>query len=192
MVDLLTILSAVGGLGGFATIVAVTYWLGRKFSEVDARFELFEERFKLIDERFKRVDERFDLLERRIERLASAFTSYQEFFVEFLSREGVIKSGDRELLVNEARRIVKLALANPLTKEEWEKLKAYLDKSERDELTPEEADEFLELARRVAWEYGERPEAWKLHIYATITRALVRKKWAEKKQEAQAAAQRQQ
>jgi len=190
MVDVLSILSAIGSLGALASVISVAYWLGKKFSEIDAKF-------KLIDERFKRVDERFDSFERRIigriERLAYAFTSYQEFLIEFLSREGVIKSGDKELLINEARRVMRLALANPMTKEELEKLREYLDKSEKDELTPEEADEFLELARKFAWEYGNRPEAWKLHIYATITRALVKKKWAEKKErEVQASTQKQQ
>ncbi|MDK6028872.1 hypothetical protein QPL79_05805 [Ignisphaera sp. 4213-co] len=179
MVDALSILSAIGSLGALASVISVAYWLGKKFSEIDAKF-------KLIDERFKRIDERF-------ERLGNAFTSYQEFLIEFLSREGVIKSGDKELLINEARRVMRLALANPMTKEELEKLREYLDKSEKDELTPEEADEFLELARKFAWEYGNRPEAWKLHIYATITRALVKKKWAEKKErEVQASTQKQQ
>jgi hypothetical protein len=42
-----------------------------------------------------------------------------------------------------------------LTREEWEKIKEYLDKSERGELTLEEVDGFLELARRM----GEAPRA---------------------------------
>jgi len=58
-----------------------------------------------------------------------------------------------------------------------------LIKNERWELTLDEADEFLELARKVVKEYGEYPEAWKLHIYATIVRALTIKKYAEKKEE---------
>jgi hypothetical protein len=177
LVDVLSLLAAVGGVGGFATIIGVAYWLGRKFAEVENRFEDIDKKFKLIDKRFDELEER---LSRRIERLADAFTFYQEFFVEYLASEGVIKGGARELLAREARRVVRLALANPLSREEWEKLKEYLDKSERDELTLEEADEFLELARKVVKEYGEYPEAWKLHIYATITRALTAKKYAEK------------
>jgi hypothetical protein len=77
---------------------------------------------------------------------------------------------------------MRLATTNPLTKEEWARLKELFEKSERNELTLEEADEFLELARKVALEYGEYPEAWKLHIYATITRALLYKKYYEEKQ----------
>ena len=45
--------------------------------------------------------------------------------------------------------MLRLATTNPLTKEEWDKLRLYLDKSEKDELTPEEADELLELSRKV-------------------------------------------
>ena len=70
------------------------------------------------------------------------------------------------------KRVLRLATTNPLTKEEWDKLRLYLDKSEKNELTLEEADELLELSRKVVREYGEYPEAWKLHIYATIVRTL--------------------
>jgi hypothetical protein len=78
-----------------------------------------------------------------------AFTFYREFFVKYLA--------------SEVRRVVRLALATPLSREEWEKLKEYLDKSKRGELALEEADEFLELARKVVKEYGEYLGAWKLH-----------------------------
>ncbi|WP_243670316.1 hypothetical protein [Vulcanisaeta sp. JCM 16161] len=70
------------------------------------------------------------------------------------------------MLRNEARRVMKLAVSgNPLSKEEWDRIKELLDK---DELTLEEALELRELARKVVREYGEYPEAWKLHIYASI------------------------
>jgi predicted transcriptional regulator len=199
LIDVLSLLAAIGGVGGLVAIVSAIYWLGRKFGEIDERFKLVDERFKMIDERFKVIDERFKFIDERfkqvdkrfdelegrilgrIERLASAFTYYHEFFLEVLSREGVIRSDIAEVLAREARRVIKLALLNPLTKEEWEKIKEYLDKSERGELTLEEADEFLELARKVVKEYGEYAEAWKLHMYATIVRALLIKKLAEKK-----------
>jgi len=185
LVDVLSLLAAVGGLGGLVAIVSAIYWLGGRFGEIGGRFKLVDERFQHIDERFKHVDRRLDELESRIlgriERLASAFTYYHEFFLEVLSREGVIGSDIAEVLAREARRVVRLALLNPLTKGEWEKIKEYLDKSERGELTLEEADEFLELARKVVREYGEYAEAWKLHMYATIVRALLIKRLAEKK-----------
>jgi hypothetical protein len=191
----------------FASIDAKFKLVDERFRSIDERFKLVDERFRSIDERFGElreyvdlrfkelkdyIDKRFDELDKglreyvdkrvfeRIERLATAFTNYQEFFVEFLTSEGIVKPIHKEFLVKEARRTMKLAIVNPLSKEEWERLKEYLDKSEKDELTLEEADDFLELARKVVKEYGDRPEAWKLHIYATITRALIVKKHYEK------------
>ena len=182
---LLTAVSTVSTVIGSAAILA--HWLGKKFTEidlkfrrVDERFEQVNRRFEQIDERFKQVDRRFDEMKvyidrkfeelwrrvnNRIRRLGEAFTSYQEFFVEYLSSEGLLRSQKALLLKREAIRVMRLALMNPLTKEEWAKIKYYLDK---DELTLEEALEFRELARKVVREYGEYPEAWKLHIYASI------------------------
>jgi len=182
---LLTAVSTISTVIGSAAILA--HWLGKKFTEidlkfrrVDERFEQVNRRFEQIDERFKQVDRRFDEMKvyidrkfeelwrrvnNRIRRLGEAFTSYQEFFVEYLSSEGLLRSQKALLLKREAIRVMRLALMNPLTKEEWAKIKYYLDK---DELTLEEALEFRELARKVVREYGEYPEAWKLHIYASI------------------------
>lgn len=182
---LLTAVSTISTVIGSAAILA--HWLGKKFTEidlkfrrVDERFEQVNRRFEQIDKRFKQVDRRFDEMKvyidrkfeelwrrvnNRIRRLGEAFTSYQEFFVEYLSSEGLLRSQKALLLKREAIRVMRLALMNPLTKEEWAKIKYYLDK---DELTLEEALEFRELARKVVREYGEYPEAWKLHIYASI------------------------
>jgi len=185
--------------------------IDKRFEMIEYRLNLVDERFKQVDKRFdemkKYVDDKVEELKEytdsrvselkeyfegrlgeleerfssRIERLAEAFTSYQEFFVEFLTTEGVIKPGYRDLLIKHARGTMRLAALNPLTREEWERLKLYLDKSERDELTLEEADDFLELARKVVREYGEHPEAWKLHIYAAMTRALTAKRYYEQR-----------
>ena len=176
---ILNLLAAVGGLGGLATVIGIAHWLGKKFSEIDYRFRLIDERFEQIDKRFEELK---NYIDSRVDRLATAFTNYQEFFIEFLTTEGVVKERYRDVLIKEARRTMRLAVANPLSKEEWARLKELFEKSERNELTLEEADEFLELARKVAWEYGEHSEAWKLHIYATITRALLYKKYYEEKQ----------
>jgi hypothetical protein len=161
LVDLLDLLSAVGGLGGLSLIICLAYWLGRKFTE---------------------IDNRFGRLERRIDRLGAAFLNYQEFFVEFLAHEGVTRSESRELLVGEARRTVGLGMLNPLSRDELRKIEEYIDKSEKDTITLREAEEFRDLARKFVMEYGEHVGAWKLHMYATITLALTRKKYMEEKQ----------
>jgi hypothetical protein len=181
-----TIINIIVTIASVSVAVATLgFWLGKKFTEIDYRFKLIDERFKAIDERFKEIDKRFAELEkrinRRIERLSLAFTSYQEFFIEFLSREGVIRADARDLLVREARRVAKLSVANPLTKEEWEKILKYIEKNP-EEFTLEEAEEFLELARKVVMEYGEYIEAWKLHILAAMTVGIVLRKYREKEE----------
>jgi acyl carrier protein phosphodiesterase len=184
IVSIITTVVSVG-----VAVASLGYWLGKKFTEIDYRFRLIDERFNAVNERFKAIDARFEQIDKkfdelekrivsRIERVALAFAGYQEFLVEFLSREGVIKGDARELLVREARRVAGLALANPLTKEEWEKVLKYIDKKV-EEFTLEEAEEFVELARKVALEYGDRPEAWKLHILAALTLGLVLRRYRE-------------
>ncbi len=118
-----------------------------------------------MDVRFKDIDARFNQLGDRVDRVAEAFGDYQEFFVEFLTTEGVIKRDKADMVRNEAKRIMRLIRVNPLSKEEYERLKELLDK---DDLTYDEAIELRDLARKIIKEYGEYPEAWKLHIYASI------------------------
>ncbi|HWQ16826.1 MAG TPA: hypothetical protein VNL13_03225 [Sulfolobales archaeon] len=146
-----------------AMLGSMTYWLWRKFALIEARFREIDKRFEAIDKRF---DEIKSYIDSRIVRIAEAFRSYQEFFIEYLSYQGIIRAPlEADMLKREASRMMKLATMNPLTKEEWEKIKYYLEK---DQLTLEEALEFRELARKVTDEYGDRPEAWKLHILASI------------------------
>jgi len=73
---LLDLLATVGGLGGLATVIGIAHWLGKKFTEIDYRFRLVDERFKAIDERFEDLK---NYIDSRINRLATAFTDYQEF-----------------------------------------------------------------------------------------------------------------
>lgn len=148
-----------------ATIAGVVYWLGRKFAKIDAKFE----------DLYKRFNELREQINVGLSRLATAFTSYQEFFTEYLTVKGVFTSEEAAMVKGEARRFVNLALANPLTREEWEKLKRYLDK-DPEEFAPEEAYEFRDLARKAVLEYGDRPEAYKLHLYACIVAGLAAKK----------------
>ncbi len=200
MEQLLSLLAAIGGLGGLAIVLRLTYWLGRRFTEVDLRFKAIDERFEIIDKKFERIEGRldslekrfdslekrlgslegrFDSLEEKVRRLGLAFTSYQEFFIDSLVSEGVIRREKRELVRSEARRLISLAV-NPLTKEEWKRIKELLDK---DDLTLDEALELRDLARKVVWEHGDKPEAYKLHIYASIMVGLARMKEAKSNEE---------
>jgi hypothetical protein len=170
-----------------ATLGGMTYWLGRRFAEIDSRFREIDKRFAEIDEEFKKlrsyVDEKFDdlkaYIDRRITRLGEAFRSYQEFFIEYLTSQGFLKPLEASMLKNEAARIVRLAAMNPISKEEWRRIKELLEK---EELTLEEALELRELARKVTDEHGDKPEAWKLHAYASIMVGYALRKMKEKEE----------
>ena len=159
-------------------------YINKQFAEegayVDSRFEEVK---AYVDGKFAELDGRVAGLRRfvarRFDRLLSGFSSYQEFFIEYLTAEGLIERGKADLLKGELRRVVALVSTNPLTKEEVEKLRELIEK---DELTLEEALWLREVARRLIREYGT-PETWKLHIYASIWVGLARKKEAEKEKE---------
>jgi len=151
-----------------------------RFKLIDERFKAIDERFKAIDERFKSIDSRFDELkayvdgkfselrgyvDRRFERLSEANVGFYELLLDFLGLRGVVGEPEARFLKREAGRLFKMATLNPLTKEEWEKIKEYFEK---EELTVDEAMEFRELTRKVVKEYWMYPEAWKLHYYACI------------------------
>jgi len=121
------------------------FWLGGEFREIRMRFKEIDERFREIDRRFDElrgyVDGRFNELkgyvegrfnelkgyiDSRVNRLSEAFSSYQEFFIELLMTEGVIKPERAVIAKNEARRIMRLATStNPLTKENGRDLGSY-------------------------------------------------------------------
>jgi len=186
LADIIEILSAIGSLGGLFSILSLAYWFRRKFAQIEERFKQIEERFKMIDERFKQIDRRFDQIDSRFkqaddkfekvdsrfERLEASLKAYidekfdslkrsvksvNEFIVDFLSYEGVLK-----------REISRVLSANPitdaLTEEERKRLKELLEK---DELTLEEADELYAIADKLVEKYGHKyTEVWKLLWYS--------------------------
>ncbi|MGC9131626.1 MAG: hypothetical protein ACP5H5_08600 [Pyrobaculum sp.] len=171
-------LTIIGMLGG------ALYWLGAKFKEIENRFRDVDSRFERLEREmrlgFEDVNKRSaDLkgyIDRRFDRLLQGFAGYREFFVEFLAAEGVIDKRSADLARGELWRVAKLVGANPLTREEVERLKALIEK---EELTYDEAVWLRDVARRLILEYGT-PETWKLHIYASIWVALARRKEEEK------------
>ena len=171
--------------------------IDRRFEEIDKRFEDIDRRFEEVNRRLGEIDgrlaglekrisdaelrlgERIDKVDLKVRRLGEAFVSYQEFFVKYLVYEGALKPAAGDVVLAEARGLMRLATMNPFTKEEWKRLGELLDKSEKEGLTLSEANELLELARKAVREYGEYPEAWKLHIYASIMAGLAYKRMKE-------------
>ncbi|MCC6017242.1 MAG: hypothetical protein LM582_09425, partial [Desulfurococcaceae archaeon] len=92
---ILSILSIViPSISAILSIAYATYRVGKKFGEID-------EKFKRIDERFNELK---DYVDTRIARLGRVFSSYQEFFVEYLSVKGVISEQEATMIKNEASR----------------------------------------------------------------------------------------
>jgi len=83
------------------------YWLGGKFKDIEKRFEQIDERFKQADERFRQIDEKIEgmrsELKGYIERVLTGFASYQEFFIEFLTAEGIVRRDKSDLLKGRPR-----------------------------------------------------------------------------------------
>ena len=184
MVDVLSLLSAIGGLGGLAVIISVAFWLGKKFAQIDEgfksidkRFRLIDERFDQIDRRFKQIDERFESIEGKLKehdtrfdrietflyRLTTAIKSINEFTIDILGYEGLLRRGAVDLVKREITRVLSFVSPNPLTKYEKQRLKELLEK---DELNLKEAKELYEIANKVLEDYGDRIEAWKLLWYS--------------------------
>jgi hypothetical protein len=135
--DILDVLSAVGGLGGLLSIMGLAYWLGRRFAQ---------------------IDERFNSLRRSVK-------SVNEFMVDFLSYEGVLRKEASELLRREMSRVLSVnPIVDVLTEGERRRLKELLEK---DELTLEEADELYRIADKLVEEVGDKyTEVWKLLWYS--------------------------
>ncbi|ADM27696.1 conserved hypothetical protein [Ignisphaera aggregans DSM 17230] len=176
-------------IGSIATIVisisSLAHWLGKKFGEIDARFreidkrfESYDKKFEEIDKRFISIDKRFEALEKRLDsieneirslritvsRIVEVVKSSQEFMIDFLSYEGVLRKEASDVIRHEISRIFRVVsmYTNPLTKEEVERLKQLIEK---EELTLEEAEELYEIANKLVYEYGTS-ETWKLLFYA--------------------------
>ena len=147
-------------------ITTLAYWLERRFTALENEIKRLENRF---DSDIKRLETRLESktarlsseirnvetrlgseikrLREAMRRLGNAFVSCQKFFIEFLISERVIAREKGDVVKREARRIIDVALTNPIKKEEWKRIKELLDK---DELILEEALELRELARKAA------------------------------------------
>jgi hypothetical protein len=148
--------------GTFITIIisfaSLAYWLGKKFTQIDARFA--------------QIDERIKSLEERINSIARATKSQLEFFTEFLGFRKILETRDVAFVKSELSRLstIQTKAINPLTKEEAQRMKELIEK---ERLTLQEADELREIARKLVDEYGHKiSETWKLLMYASIMRGI--------------------
>ena len=140
-------------------------------SLVDERFRSMNSRFdevkEYVDSKFKELK---DYVDKRFDELDKGLREYVDRKVEDLDKR-VFARAERPPAKVEHRL---------LTKEEWEKLKRFLEKDPGD-FTLREAEEFRELGRKAIAEYWERPEAYKLHLYTCVVYGLALRKLGEEK-----------
>lgn len=189
-------------LGLYVTIVAqiaiIAYWLGRKFARIEERFKEIDKRFSDVDKRFKEIDEKFREIDKRFEDLEQslrneirrAFTAVltasmamNSFIVDFLALKGLVTEKERDFLKSQLTSIVSSTVINPLTKEEIEFLRKVFSKPES-EITIEELDKVLEIAKRWFFETGEE-RAYKLWLYTYMYRASLKYERLREKEERQ-------
>ena len=150
------------------TLAWITYWLGGKFRKIDMRFAMIDERFKQIDERFRQIDER---LARFADSISGALISINSLMIEYLGIKNVLTRDEAEFLKHEITRWAGTIRANPISKEEIEYIKAVASKS-LDEITLEEIDKVVEIAKRW-WYEGGGEVAYRIFLYAYIVRTYI-------------------
>ncbi len=187
-------------LASVASVVAsaagLAYWLGKKFSEVDARFKLVEERLgrveERVDERFKHVEERFRRVEERLERveerlgslgerlgrLESAFTAFVELLLSVLQAKGALAQSEVLGVKSAVRALLPPPSSKYYTREVYERLKQLLDKDLDDYTMADisELEKIADLMEREGLEAGRRDlvdYSYKLRFLAMLIRVAV-------------------
>jgi hypothetical protein len=143
------IVTSIGVLASLVAIATGFLWLGRRLGLLEGRLSL--------------VEARLDSLEVRFNIALRIFRSSQEFLVDLLAYEGLMRREAYVLARSEIQRLFTVATVNPLTEEEKRRALELLNK---DELTLEEALELYRIADKVVEEYPDRVEAWKLLWYS--------------------------
>jgi polyhydroxyalkanoate synthesis regulator phasin len=181
--DITTILSIIGTIATVAAIVGTAmYKLGGRLARIEKDVESLR---RDVDGLRRDVNElkagvgelRIGLtnVQRDVGELRRAVNGLGDFLanlVEKLSGKGVLEDAN---LLKTALRNMTNTVTNPLTSEERRRLVELIDK---DELTPEEADELVRLARRFYREYAGKVEnAWLMLYYAAVKRGVTYRKY---------------
>ncbi|GGI69483.1 hypothetical protein [Vulcanisaeta souniana] len=176
----------IGFIGVVITVVvsavSTAYWLGSRFRGIEDRLnelrkglsgvesELSGIKVELgnVKARLEKVEDGISRLRRSLLDFTTTIRNSQEFMIEMLSYEGVLRPEAASVIRGELNRLFESLASrisgNPLTKAEFEEIRRYIQK---DELTLEEAYRFKELAWKLVREYRYRfPDVWKIYWYA--------------------------
>lgn len=140
-----------------ASVASGAWWLSRKFQRLEQRLERLEIRVGLLEHRTRGI-------QAAIRSLVTAVASGQHIGLEQaveLIRRTLDTPSMGELLSQLS------PTGNPLTKEDVQRLRAYVERLKRGEtLTLQEAQDFYRLADEVTRAYPEQEGSWLLLVAA--------------------------
>jgi len=152
--------------------------LERKVGNLEERLSALELHVTKLEER---MEQRIGRVEEKVSRLGRGIRSVNELFLDIFGYEGVLRAEAVTFAKSELARVLELA-ENPLTKEEWSRLKQLLEK---DDLNLEEAQELYRIADKLVEEHGDRIEVWKLLWYSRLWIGINWRRMAEQRKKAQ-------
>ena len=168
MVDVATIIAVVVSV---TTLTAsLVYWLGKKFAEIEIRFNAIENRLEKLEESADRLDERAG-------RLENVFIQFSEVLITMLEMKNLLTQTEAMTLRSLVRTILPIPKTKYYTWEVYERLKQLLDKDPND-YTMADIEEMNQIADLIEMEGKETNRkdlidyAWKLRFYAMIAKVV--------------------
>jgi chromosome segregation ATPase len=153
--------------------------LENRIGNLESRMDNLENRMNNLESRMNNLENRMSSLEGRIVRLEERFSRFTDLvggalisinslMIEYLGAKNVLTKDEVEVLVHEINRWASTIKVNPISKEEVEYIKSVTSKK-LDEITLEEIDKVVEIAKRW-WYEGGGEVAYRIFLYAYIVR----------------------
>ncbi|GAB6945366.1 hypothetical protein [Vulcanisaeta sp. JCM 14467] len=161
MVDVATIIAVVVSVA--TSTASLAYWLGKKFTEIEIRFNAIENRLEKLEE--------------RVGRLENVFVQFSEVLITMLEMKNLLTQTEAMTLRSLVRTILPIPKTKYYTWEVYERLKQLLDKDPNDYTMAdiEEMNQIADLIEKEGTETNRKDlidYAWKLRFYAMIAKVV--------------------
>ena len=161
MADVATIIAVVVSVA--TSTASLAYWLGKKFTEIEIRFNAIENRLEKLEE--------------RVGRLENVFVQFSEVLITMLEMKNLLTQTEAMTLRSLVRTILPIPKTKYYTWEVYERLKQLLDKDPNDYTMAdiEEMNQIADLIEKEGTETNRKDlidYAWKLRFYAMIAKVV--------------------